>query len=386
MPQRLLFRKSALIPHLPSRHTVRIPRLANSLARSFMVALRLSFNGRKMIIRRNMKQQTELSWIAPWSKTHTGPSGNALVHSLASSSPNWITHHIWFLSLYTLAFPGVSKPKHLFKCMNILSFGISFHIDVWYIYIYPLIYDLCSDRWYIIWRVLWYMIYPEHKMKEWKHASHFTCGKPQQLQPKKSWMALAKTNGTMSLPPSVQLGRNIRLGYHPIQRNPRGVSEGHDPRRNSKVELSTLKPNDRLLTSACIVYIYIICMYICVCPQVCMYISMCIYIYIIKYHTYTAHALTLILQRIATICAIPAAPACMQTTAMRCGFLWGQEGWFAAKGCVHTTLASTLRGWDPTAKRRKRRLLLLIPGRPGSYRTLCFRHFLTLRTPCWQFF
>ena len=134
-------------------------------------------------------------------------------------------------------------------------------------------------------------------------------------------MALAKTNGTMSLPPSVQLGRNIRLGYHPIQRNPRGVSEGHDPRRNSKVELSTLKPNDRLLTSACIVYIYIICMYICVCPQVCMYISMCIYIYIIKYHTYTAHALTLILQRIATICAIPAAPACMQTTAMRCGFL-----------------------------------------------------------------
>ena len=71
---------------------------------------------------------------------------------------------------------------------------------------------------------------------------------------------------------------------------------------------------------------------------------------------------------------------------MRCGFLWGQEGWFAAKGCVHTTLASTSRGWDPTAKRRKRRLLLLIPGRPGSYRTLCFRHFLTLRTPCWQFF
>lgn len=135
-----------------------------------------------------------------------------------------------------------------------------------------------------------------------------------------------------------------------------------------------------------VLYIYIICMYICVCPQVCMYISMCIYIYIIKYHTYTAHALTLILQRIATICAIPAAPACMQTTAMRCGFLWGQEGWFAAKGCVHTTLASTLRGWDPTAKRRKRRLLLLIPGRPGSYRTLCFRHFLTLRTPCWQFF
>ena len=126
MPQRLLFRKSALIPHLPSRHTVRIPRLANSLARSFMVALRLSFNGRKLIIRRNMKQQTELSWIAPWSKTHTGPSGNALVHSLASSSPNWITHHIWFLSLYTLAFPGVSKPKHLFKCMNIY---ISF--DIW---------------------------------------------------------------------------------------------------------------------------------------------------------------------------------------------------------------------------------------------------------------
>ena len=112
----------------------------------------------------------------------------------------------------------------------------------------------------------------------------------------------------------------------------------------------------------------------------------CIYIYITKYHTYTAHALTLILQPIATICAIPAAPACMQTTGMRCGFLWGQEGWFAAKGCVHTTLASTLRGWDPTAKRRKRRLLLLIPGRPGYYRTLCFRHFLTLRTPCWQCF
>lgn len=73
----------------------------------------------------------------------------------------------------------------------------------------------------------------------------------------------------MSLPPSVQLGRNIRLGYHPIQRNPRGVSEGHDPRRNGKVELSTY-------------YIYIYYMYVC------MYIRMyiCIYIYITKYHTY----------------------------------------------------------------------------------------------------
>lgn len=100
-----------LIPHLPSRHTVRIPRLANSLARSFMVELRLSFNGRKMIIRRNMKQQTELSWIAPWSKTHTGPSGNALVHSLASSSPNWITHsHLILIFIYS-CIPRGAKAK-----------------------------------------------------------------------------------------------------------------------------------------------------------------------------------------------------------------------------------------------------------------------------------
>ena len=267
-----------LIPHLPSRHTVRIPRLANSLARSFMVELRLSFNGRIMIIRRNMKQQTELSWIAPWSKTHTGPSGNALVHSLASSSPNWITHSHLILIFIHSCIPRGVKAK--------ASLSMYEYIILWYILsyscmIYPLIYDLCSDRWYILWRVLWYMIYPEHKMKEWKHASHLTCGKLQQLQPKNlSWRYIAKTNGTMSLPPSVQLGRNIRLGYHPIQRNPRGVSEGHDPRRNSKVELSTLKPNDRLLTSACIIYIYTyMCIYI-----IYKYVYKYVYLYIYIYH------------------------------------------------------------------------------------------------------
>lgn len=75
-----------------------------------------------IIIRRIMKQQTELSWIAPWSKTHTGPSGTALVllstptgaHSLASSSPNWITHsHLILIVIHSCIPRGVKAKASL---------------------------------------------------------------------------------------------------------------------------------------------------------------------------------------------------------------------------------------------------------------------------------